>query len=527
MLKKNLVRFATTGLFISVLINGTGCHSQPGVPKHPATVPLNNMFGVNAYEWNFLQDAAHPADADKIIEPKMALIKTFTGVRHYLDWMHLEPEKDHYTFNPSRNGSWNYDVMYERCKKDGILVLACIKTCPQWLIDTYPANERDNENVPAPYGADRSKPASYLQQAEVAFQFAARYGANKNVNPALVKIDTTRRWKGDAVNEKKIGLNTVHYIECDNERDKWWKGNKAHQTAEEYAANLSAFYDGDQGRLGKNAGVKNADPTMQVVMAGLSDPDVNYIKAMVEWCKQHRGYKPNGQIDLCFDIINYHFYSADDNIAKRELGTTGISPEASQAGKLADLFVSYANSLPSKPPVWITEAGYDINPKSIQRVTATAQKSALLVQADWISRTAFLYARHGINRLFYYQLFDDSPNSGARFATSGLVEEQKRRPAADYILQLRNLMGNYKYQKTISYTPMIDVYQKGSKTMYVLINTKDNQELRYAFNAGVAKSAAVYHLKAGSAVAEKNVVKPKQGLIQLNLTGTPVIIEKL
>ncbi|GAB2689112.1 hypothetical protein GCM10027037_09780 [Mucilaginibacter koreensis] len=485
------------------------------------------MFGINAYEWNFLQDPAHPADADKIYEPKMALAKSFTGVRHYLDWMHLEPERDHYTFNPSRNGSWNYDAMYERCKKEGMLVLACIKTCPQWLVDTYPTDQRDNENVPAPYGANRSLPASYLQQAKMAFRFAARYGANTKVNRALVKVDTTRRWNGDAVNEIKIGLNTVHYMECDNERDKWWKGDKAHQTAEEYAANLSAFYDGDQGRLGKNAGVKNADPSMQVVMAGLADPNLDYLKAMVEWCKKHRGYKPNGQVDLCFDVVNYHFYSANDNLSTHELGTTGISPETSQAAQLANQFVNYANSLTNKPPVWITEAGYDINQKSIQRAAATPSKPALMIQADWIVRTALLYARYGINRLFFYQLFDDTPNSEARFATSGLSEETKLRPAADYILQLRKLMGNYRYEKTVNQQPLIDIYRQGNKTLYVITNTDDAHQINYNFKTLNHRQVALYRLNAGGDAAVKTILTASKNQVALKLSGTPVVLEEL
>jgi hypothetical protein len=515
-------------LHIAATLTLQSCYSQPkSFAAHPAVVPLSNMFGINAYEWNFLQNPAHPADADKIYEPKMALAKSFTGVRHYLDWMHLEPEKDHYTFNPSRNGSWNYDVIYERCKKENMLVLACIKTCPQWLTDTYPADQRDNENVPAPYGANRSLPTSYIQQAKIAFQFAARYGANKSVNPALVKVDTTRRWNGDEVNQKKIGLNTVHYIECDNERDKWWKGDKAHQTAEEYAANLSAFYDGDQGRLGNNAGVKKADPAMQVVMAGLADPNLDYLKAMVEWCKQHRGYKANGQIDLCFDVINYHYYSANDDINKHKLGTTGIAPEASQAGQIADQFVNYAKSLPNKLPVWITEAGYDINQKSIQRAVATPQHPALMVQADWIVRTSFLYARHGVDRLFFYQLFDDTPNSEARFATSGLSDETKRRPAADYIVQLRSLMGSYRYQQTISQQPMIDVYRHGEKKLYVLINNNDTHQVNYAFKTKNHKQVALYQLTPGADAATKTIRTVKQNQVILQLNGTPVVLEEL
>jgi hypothetical protein len=92
----------------------------------------------------------------------------------------------------------------------------------------------------------------------------------------------------------KTGLGLIKYIECDNERDKWWKGPKAQQTPEEYAANMSAFYDGNKGKLGKNAGIKTADPNIMVVMGGLANADPNFVIKMIEWCRKNRGLKADG-----------------------------------------------------------------------------------------------------------------------------------------------------------------------------------------------------------------------------------------
>ena len=89
-------------------------------------------------------------------------------------------------------------------------------------------------------------------------------------NKSLLSVNTTPRWTDDPINVIKVGLNTVKYMECDNERDMWWGGPATVQTAAEYAADMSAFYDGDMGKLGKNVGVKTADPNMIVVMGGLA-----------------------------------------------------------------------------------------------------------------------------------------------------------------------------------------------------------------------------------------------------------------
>jgi len=60
----------------------------------------------------------------------MAVIKSFRSVRHYLNWNKLENTKGNYTYNPTNNGSWDYDLIYTRCKQEGILVIADLKNCP-------------------------------------------------------------------------------------------------------------------------------------------------------------------------------------------------------------------------------------------------------------------------------------------------------------------------------------------------------------------------------------------------------------
>ena len=490
-------------------------------------IKLNDMFGINTYEWNFLQDPASPSLGSTIFEPKMSLIKSFSGVRHYLDWEKLEDSPGSYTFNPTRRGGWNYDAIYERCKRDGILVLSCVKEAPNWLYNTYPAGERDANNVPAPYGSNLEDPASYIAQAKVAFQFAARYGSNKNVDRALVSVNSTPRWTLDPVNEVKIGLDLIKYIEADNERDRWWLPNKrGFQTGRQYAAHLSAFYDGHKGKLGKNVGVKNADPSMKVVMGGLAKADVSYVKEMIEWCKQNRGYRADGTVDLCFDVINYHLYSNDNQSTQWGEATRGVAPELSEIGRVADEFTQLSRQHAGNIDVWMTEAGYDVNPGSPQRAIAIGDKSALMTQADWILRSSLLYARRGIKKVFYYQLFDDNAANPIQYGSSGLADGLKRRPAADYIMQSSKLMGQYTYKETLSQDPIVDVYVFGAKKMYVLaIPDEKNRKGIYELILKGAKTATIYYLQAGSdAMISKNV-DVSSGRLKVDVTETPVFVE--
>jgi len=508
--------------------NKIDASNQPelNIDHSNSTVPLKNMFGINAYEWNFLENPGSPNDRKHIYEDNMALIKTFSSMRHYLNWNRVETTKANYTFNPTNNGSWNEDIIYQRCKQDGILVLADLKNIPDWLQNTYPASSRDNDNAPVPYGQSLNEPASYADQARMAFQLAARYGYNKNIDKSLIKIDTRKRWNGDTPNEPLVGMEVLKYIECGNERDRWWGGDETHQTAEQYAANMSAFYDGNMGKLGRGVGVKAADPNMQVVMGGLATADIKFVQRMIDWCRSNRGLKKDGSVNLCFDVINYHLYSNNGDVRKQKKPTTGIAPELSITAEVANQFVKLANTLPGHPEVWVTETGYDINQESYQKAESIGLKTVLANQADWILRTSLLYIRYGVKRVFFYQLFDDHAGGSSQYATSGLAEGIKRRPAADYILQTTKLMGDYSYIKTISMDPLVDQYKLGNKTMYVLtIPDETNRKASYTLNLGNAKKANIRSLKIGADVMDNRQVNTINGKVTIDVSETPVFVE--
>jgi len=501
-----------------------GYYIKPDPFKSPVNpkVPLSNFFGVNGYEWNFEDGKMNPLVID---EKKMTAVKAFTGMRHYMDWKKLELTNGSFTFNPTHDGGWNYDAIYERCKREGIEVLACLKTIPDWILSTYPENLRNNENNPVKYNAILTDPRSYIDQAKVAFQFIARYGNNSKLNPSLVKVNTAKRWTGDQRNEVKIGMNLIKYIECDNERDKWWKGRKAYQTAREYAANLSAFYDGHKNTMGLGVGVKNADDKVQVVMAGVALANTDYLRGMIDWCKEFRGYKKDGTINVCWDIINYHLYTNDP--AKER----GMAPEKSAVGvdavAIAKEFISVANQYLNGMPVWVTEAGYDINQGSRNKAIPIRNKTAFQTQADWMLRTSLLYARNGIQKLFFYQLYDDTPNSNGLYATSGLIKsDETRRPAADFLYQTNKLFGNYSYQKTLSQDPIVDQYQnnKGQLMYAIYIPDEKARVGDYLLNLGKYNTAFIYTPIVGADNMKMQRVKTNAGKVVINATETPIFV---
>ncbi len=501
---------------------GTHTKSTKPVTAPQSIVKMRDGFGANGFEWDFY----NPFDADEIDETKFNAVKSFTGFRHYLDWDKLEAREGSYTFNPTFNGGWDYDKVYDRCKKQGIEVLACIQTAPDWLVNTYPEEQRDRNVTPVKYGKSFTDPASYIEQARVAFQYAARYGSNPNVDRSLLSVYDKPRWTFDRVNTIKVGLGVVQYMECGNERDKWWKGRSAYQTAREHAANLSAFYDGHKNTMGPGVGAKNADPNMKIVMAGLASASTDYVRGMIDWCKEFRGYKADGTVDLCWDVINYHLYSDDANSSQSGTSNRGAAPEVSSAGQTAKDFVQMAHDYAYDMPVWISELGYDINQGSSLKAIPIGNKSEYITQADWTLRSSLLYNRLGVAKTFFYEIYDDNFENPIHFSSSGLINQDKtRRPAADYLYQTNKLMGEYVYKETISQDPMVDRYELNGKSAYVLfIPDEKGRTGSYTLNLGNVSKANLYTPTVGADSMSVSAINGTAGKFTLSVTETPIFL---
>lgn len=512
-----------SSLLIAVVALSVGCQQEKKEyvevkAAREKEIKIKDMFGVNGFEWDFYDNRYNFDTA------KYALVKNFSGFRHFLDWDRIEPEKGVFRFNHKPEGGWSYDEVYYNAHKDSILLLVDLQITPAWIVNTYPEKKRQRDLLPIPYGAKRDSPASYIEMAKAGFQFAARYGVNKNIDKKLISVPKE-------VEKPIIGLGYVKYIESSNEPDKWWRGVDCQQSPEEHAAQLSAFYDGHKGTLGKDVGVKTADSTMKVVMGGIARANIEYIERMVEWCKKNRGYKKNGEVDLCFDVLNYHMYSNDYTgwFARFKSKRRGVAPETNNMKDIAKTFVDYAAKL-GGIPVWSTETGYDLNEKSVQRAIAIGDKTADITQADWLLRLGLLYARTGVDRIFYYQLYDNNDpgtDTDVPFGFSGLVEKNgKRRPVTDYIHQVTKLMGDYSYYNTINQDPIVDIYQNGKKRMYILVVPDEvGRKEKYQLDLNTAKTAIIHTLQPRSNNMISKEVSTKNGVIEIEVTETPIFVE--
>lgn len=504
---------------------GTYVPGDPTAPAVSAKSPLfKNLLGINGFEWDF-----YVPNQTTIYEPKMKALKSFGVMRHYMDWEKLEIMQGNYTFNPTHSGGWNYDLMYERCKAEGIEVMTCFKNIAPFLRNTYPLVLQQEDLNPVHFGHDPALPQSYIEQARTAFQFAARYGKNTLVNPALVSVNSAPRWTNDPVNVVKIGLGLINFIECENERDKWWGGRLAYQTGREYAANMSAFYDGHKNTMGLGAGVKNADSTMTVVMGGLASISggTDYIRGMIDWCREFRGTKPDGSVNLCWDVINYHLYPDNANSMQSGISTRGSAPELSVAAEVVRTVRKLATEACAGMPVYVSETGYDLNPDSPLKAIGIGAKSVLQTQADWNLRTALLYAREGVERVDFYQTYDLDINSGTRFASMGFLNgDYSRKPTADYFYQAKQLLGNYAFKESISTNPNVDRYERNGESVYALwIPDEVGRTGQYILNLDKAGAAHVFSPQIGRDTMAVQVVAANKGKVALTLTETPIFVK--
>jgi hypothetical protein len=351
-----------------------------------------------------------------------AVVAPFAIVREFNSWGWFEHLKGVYSFQPSFQSNANLDTHYANLKSIGVKPIYCSHQSAPWL-NTYPAFDADDKPLNV-FGMNATDPLSYSHYARFMFQVAGRYGSTAvPLSLMSVKNDSSMAWPPNQV--KKSGLNLLEYISPWNEPDKWWKAPNGFFTAEEYAALLSACWDGHEGRIiGGNAGIKAADPNMKVVLGGLVELSVPYLRDMDTWFKANR----TDQV-FCADVLDVHHYSNNFGRNLFMTGAQGISPEADNLRQQLVPVVQWRNQYFPNKELWLSEFGYDTGTGSVQRAVPYAGFNAEQVQAMWNIRALMEAIAAGIDRTFIYHINDITSDQSAIYMTSGLVTTE----AAGYV----------------------------------------------------------------------------------------------
>lgn len=490
--------------------------------------PFGYQTGINGFSWSWSFNKSLNKE-DPFVEQSYQVLKKLGSCRIYLDIKELVQEQGKFRYKHNWRG-FDLDSLYSRFKADGIFANICLQGVPPYVVNTWPEDNR-KENFTRPYGTDKDEVSSYLELGKIGFQFAARYGRNKNVDLSLIEVDETQPWY-EVKSGKLTGLDLVTVMEVGNELDKWWDGEEANLLGRQFAYLQSAVYDGHKGTLGKNVGIKTADPSMQVTNAGLASTSPDFLMSFVEECAKIRGHHPDGTVDIPIDgYYSFHCYASNGGGQHAEKENRGMCIEQSEVPAQIRKFheVNYLH-LGNKQLV-VGESGYDISKNSPLRAEPPKDSgiSPYIWQGVLMVRTALYYAKHGLYRNFFFTWRDDGAIDGWQFSSSGITSETPDRklvlrPAAMYLLQANSFMKDYIWVEQISESPLVDKWQHGNSIVFSLYYpTENNQKGSYTLVLPVGR-VTKYVLNEEGEMPTVEILNVTTRSMNLEVSEKPVFI---
>ena len=457
-----------------------------------------------------------------------------------------------YDFNSYMTGpsffetSWmcNFDTQYRDYTAAGLNVVPCL----QWNLSTIPvSNKVDESNMPILQdGAyvksefyDRFNPHTYFMYADGMFSLAARFGSNDSQE--LLEIANQR----SKDNTQVVGLNYIKWVELGNEPDAGWFSPHEYYSAYQYAALLSAGYDGHCGTMvssvldnGYHFGIKNADPNMGVAMAGIAAASCNCVNAMSYWMMANRA---DGQV--AFDAFNVHHYMAKQITLEGHNFTVGVSPEEGNLKGVMEKFVELRNKYYSDKEVWITEFGWDTNQSYSTETSAHAygDYTGRQVQAMWLTRAYLLLSSTGVDKATMYMCEDagiDSEVSG-KYGTCGVIGYERdangktvevKKDSYYYIYTLKNTLGDYAFNREIStYNENVIIYEyktADGRTAYAAwCKTSDGTVVEdYQLRIGADGATLVEAVYGDIDGVQTQLTSDDLGYVTINISENPVYI---
>ncbi len=342
------------------------------------------------------------------IDDPMTAIFAGGNVREYhnFSWLYDDTGKVKFT-----QGTWgDMDSYYGKMHELGISVIPCFQGGSTYI------SGKDKPEIAVPEGADTLDPASYALHAQALYQVAARYGSNKDVDPATLNVAEG--------SEPKVGMGILNALENSNEPNKTWSGKANYFSPAELAAMCSADYDGHEGTI-QNAGVKQADPNFKLAVGGLLTGAnlIPYLDEMKLWFSYHR---TDGRFAV--DILNVH------------LGPDDYNPDTSGFVSRIQEIRRWIDENAPGTELWISEYEIPMGDCEVEGVDAHDDVHYQAEYARRVSRVNLLAIGAGVDRITKFQLRDESEgvyyNSGL---TTGKGEWHKKMAWYDVALLSRKL----------------------------------------------------------------------------------------
>lgn len=424
------------------------------------------------------------------------------NVREYYNWSWLTRKDGQHTFN----SIVNKDNYYRTLRDMGISVIPCVQMTCEAFLDEGEAWNAIKNTMPVEQGADTQDPASYALHSNMMYNFAARYGGNQAVDPGTLSV-------GDG--DLKTGMGLLNTVESWNEQDKTWETKASYFHPYEYAAMLSADYDGHEGAI-PNGGVKNADPNFKLAMGGLAGGDdaVRYLSLMKSWFDYNRS---DGQ--FACDVINYHDYITDT--------------EAPERSDFRDNIRSVVGWMEQNAPgrdVWLSEFDVVAGDKMVPGVNNHENEEYAKARAERLLRAFLVGEREGLDRMSMFMLRDEW--SGA-YADSGLTTgkgDWDKKTSWYYLSSATDTLEN---ADLVEWSEQDDVYR-------YTYRDRDTSEVIYALWSPTADGSTVpgYRLKVdggekatlvtpayGVKEGQKQPLAVDNGAVTVDVSETPVFVK--
>lgn len=333
------------------------------------------------------------------------------------------------------------------------------KTQYAYAIDPVAHPHRDSVNA-----------HQYDRLSRMAWTLSALFGSKKHSKDSI---------QSNFPNPGNSGMNIMKYLETGNEMNGTWYKPNAYYSPEMFEAYSSAIYDGDANTMGNRMGIKNADPAMQVVMAGTAGYHPERLKALSFF-----SYYKRRDHKLPLDVINFHAYPGYK---------LHHSPEQSNPQIQFAAMISTSREVCPGCEIWLTEWGYARNHQSINAVVEVPGKDSAQVQADWVARYWLLLTFSGIDKATYYQIRNEPHNRGydttltTAYGSMGLTYQTfMHKGWTDYLISAFPV---YYYVHTIyntmhNYIPA-DTLMNGKDSLYIYkYKNATNDSVCYAIWSG-------------------------------------------
>ena len=383
---------------------------------------------------------------------RVSTLNCATYFRDYINWLwcfdrSVYPDSPGTTYATTM--SKDYDVRFQMLKDSGTNAVPCF----MFRADDFPTETL----------ADYMKPETYVMYGEFMYQSALRFGYNENNTKDMIKVLGL---------QKRFNRNVVSWIEAGNEPN--GEGNDGFSPYE-LAVLTSVAYDGHCGTViaptGSGVGVINANANVKMAMAGLAGVGVRYIQAMSFWMEHNR---PDGELGL--DAFNVHTYCKKLITYNGYQVYVGVCPEIGKITEYVEQLCQWRDKYYPDIEVWLTEFGWDTNTSYATENACHpyADFTAREIQAMWLVRAYFMFAKAGVDRAAMYMAQDlgDEATSTGKYGTSGVISHSgEYKDSYYYIYTLRNKMGDMHFAEVI---------ESGNENVWIYRFENDNGKSCYA-----------------------------------------------